>query len=84
MKEYPLSIDVCTYDEISVSSRGHHDLALFTAAAKPYLEDYPNKEFKEAVHEWHRVVPDGDGGGLIVIAKPNSRGAYPVTTIDEK
>jgi len=86
MKNYPLSIYVHVGDEVSISSRGHHDLDAFKVAAKPYLEELalPDDYFSDPVHTWWRVIPDGDEGCYIAIAKPHSRGAYPVTVIEEK
>jgi hypothetical protein len=84
MKIYPLDIDCVNYDQVSIFSKGHHDLALFNKLAKTYMADYPHIEFTEPAHQWWRAVPDGDEGMMICLAKPHSRGAWPVTTIEEK
>lgn len=83
MKNYPLDVEVIDYDEVAIFSRGHHDLEEFMKKASTYVTDYPHIVFGKACHEWWRVVPDGDGGGFVIAAKPNSRGAYPATVINE-
>jgi hypothetical protein len=84
MKNYPLNIEVCAYDEVSIHSRGHHDFDVFNATAKPYLEDFQKIQFNAPIHTWWRVIPDGEEGCYIAIAKSHSRGAYPVTVIEQK
>jgi hypothetical protein len=83
MKNYPLDIEECVHDEVTIFSRGHHDFDAFIRAAALYICHHSHIKFNKPAHEWWRVIPDGDGGGFIVDAKPNSRGAYPVTALNE-
>lgn len=90
MKKYPLDIEVWTGDQTAIFSRGHHDIAAFKSSAIPYQRDYeelwPNVEFAEPERQWWRVIPSGEGDGstCVILAQPHSRGAYPVTTMEEK
>lgn len=87
-KDYPLDIENCGGDIYILRSKGHHDPHEFMRAVRAEGYDWP---LGFPRHEWHRTVPvrhgwteeNGDGDSIYTIAKPFTRGAYPVTICQE-
>jgi hypothetical protein len=82
MIEYPLHIESCGSDIYIVMSRGHHDLAEFTALAK---KKYPTWNLGGAVHKWCKTVPchTGEFTSCYAFVKEGTRGAWPATYMHE-
>jgi hypothetical protein len=82
-RAYPLELE-CMYtdDTKTLRSKGHHDPAAFMAACEEWYGG-PLKGWGKVRHGWARTIPDSTGEYmfLMLAAKPNARGAYPVTTI---
>lgn len=80
IKIYPAYPDG-SFVTIAYQARGHHDAAAFVAALE---EQYGlTCDPQHVVHECLRVVPCGEGGGLVQIeAEPGTRGAFSVTEVE--
>lgn len=83
MKAYPLDIQVTCGDPIYYS-KGHHEPVEFVHDGLAYY-DYHFAE-GDVYHAWWRYVPDatGEWNVVITVAKPHSRGAFPVTCCDRE
>lgn len=82
-KQEPIEIESIGEDVYTVMSRGHHDPHEFMQAVRADGYDWP-LEFPR--HEWMRTVPATKNSGfrfMYCAAKPNSRGAFPVTYASE-
>lgn len=81
---YQLDVQVSPYEgDRYAFSKGHHDRDAFLAALEIEIGD--SLTAQEIRHEWWRYVPAPQGdehGGYYAIAKPHSRGAFPVTCAD--
>lgn len=84
-RQYPLVVEGGANEEGTYyMSKGHHSFVEFMAAATAYCGG-PLEGLQSPAHQWLRVVPDPDGEhrrGLLIEAKPHSRGAFPVTIIE--
>jgi hypothetical protein len=84
VKNYSMNVTIGFGDDgLFAWSRGHHPLDSFGVEVAKELDIQSLAKPGPPRHEWWRVVPDGDGGGLFLEAKPHSRGAFPVTYCDE-
>lgn len=81
MKQYNLEIENIGEDTYMLISKGHHDKDVFM---KEVFNSY-NWPLGNPQHIWMRTVPTRNlnYAYLFVEAKPNSRGAFPVTFVRE-
>lgn len=66
-------------------AKGHHDFEAFKAAVTK--EHYSLSAYGQPAHAWWRVVPGQPGDdykSYWIVAKPNSRGACPVTVMERR
>lgn len=89
MKTYDLEVEELREFEgghMGWWSKGHQDAGAFIAWIPEELQkiDFASPE-QYVRHEYWRCVPVGPGekGVLFVKAKPNTRGAFPVTVIED-
>lgn len=88
MKTYPL--DIQELDEFEGGhlgwwSKGHHDPIAFLFAVTEDMDERFETTSDRVRHEWWRCVPvpvAGENFTLTIPAKPNTRGAFPVTVVE--
>jgi hypothetical protein len=87
VRRYPLDVEGGQTDEGAYCmSKGHHDKAAFLEEARIWWGD-EMENWTEPEHKWLRVVPDPSEEwrrGLLMDAKPHSRGAFPATWTERR
>lgn len=86
-KAYPLCVEVahCDDDRSFYYSKGHHSIGPFAVGYKRYTGD-DLEDTASLSLIWWRVVPDSTGKYDMRFheATPGSRGAFPVTILEEQ
>lgn len=82
VKHYPLNVQGCICDTgYAAMSKGHHDSAEFEVAVSEWWGE-ELAGWEKPRHTWWRAVPDVEYRCRYIIAKPFSRGAFPVTFME--
>lgn len=63
-------------------SKGHQDKIAFLFAVTEDIQERFEVTPEQVRHEHWRCVPVG-GGSLLVKARPNTRGSFPVTVVED-
>ena len=87
MKPYPVKIEQASDDCVHMYlSKGHHSARVFLDALEEYMGDEISRAWGKVYQCWLRKVPahpDSDYNFMYHEAEAGSRGAFPVTMIDD-